>query len=188
MRLILASQSPFRKKALDLLGLKYKVIPSYFDEKSIRDPNPETLSRKLSEAKARKIGQKEKDAIIIAADYFIVFDNKIYEKPLGKSEAKQMLKLFSGKSIDNVCSICVYNSKTGKILSAVEHCITKFRELSDFELDDYISRYPVTTFAGAFDTDGVIRFSDWVKGEPLFVFGLPVSKMILFLRKMGVKA
>ncbi|MFQ5475348.1 MAG: Maf family protein [Candidatus Nanoarchaeia archaeon] len=32
MKVILASQSPFRRHALDVLGLKYETIPSNIDE------------------------------------------------------------------------------------------------------------------------------------------------------------
>jgi septum formation protein len=186
MKLILASKSPFRRKALELLGLKYEVMPSDFDEKSLRDADPEKLSVKLAEAKAMEIGKREKAAIIVASDYFVVFNGRIYEKPTGIEEAKGMLRDFSGQRIDNVCSICVYNSKTGKVLSGVEHCYMQFRQLSGHEIEDYVSRYPVTTFAGAFDTDGSIRFSERIEGEPCFTFGLPVSRLILMLREMGL--
>lgn len=186
MRIILASRSPFRRKAMELLGLKYEVMPSRLDEKSIRDDDPERLSVKLAEAKAREIGKKEKDAIIVASDFFVVHKGRIYEKPADLEEAKGMLKKFSGQRIDNVCSICVHNSKSGKTLSDVVHCYMRFRDLSDNEIDDYVNRYPVTTFAGSFDTEGSVRFSESIEGEPCFICGLPVSRLIVMLREMGI--
>jgi MAF protein len=188
MRIILASQSPFRRKALELLRLKFEVIPSNFDETSIRDPNPEKLSILLAEAKAKEVGKHHKNAIIISSDYFVEFQGKIYEKPSDIEEARQMLKTFSGNTIDNINSICVYNSNTKKLLSAVSHCYMRFRQLTDAEIQDYISRYPVTTFAGAFDTAGAVLFSEQIDGEPCYIYGLPLSKLIIFLKEMGIKA
>ena len=55
MKLILASESQSRKRALDLLGVPYEVRPAAIDEKAIRDPGPAALTKKLAEAKAWKV-------------------------------------------------------------------------------------------------------------------------------------
>ena len=60
MRIILASQSHIRKRALDLLNLEYDTIPSNIDEKAIRDPDPLQMAQKLSEAKAKAVGETNK--------------------------------------------------------------------------------------------------------------------------------
>ena len=52
MRIVLASESESRKRALEILGLKYEVQPSAIDERAIRDPDPVVLTRRLAEAKA----------------------------------------------------------------------------------------------------------------------------------------
>jgi len=67
MRIVLASESASRRRALDILGLKYEVRPSRIDEKAIREDDPQKLARKLSEAKAHTVAQTTPDAIIIAA-------------------------------------------------------------------------------------------------------------------------
>jgi septum formation protein len=186
MRIILASQSEFRKKGLELLGLKFEVMPADLDEKSIRNENPDRMAVMLAEAKARAIGEKEPGSLVIASDYFIVFEGDIYEKPADLAEAKQMLMRFSGKIVDNVCSVAVYDSKKRKMLSAADHCHMKFRALSEKEVERYIHKYPVTRFAGAFDADGSILFSERMEGEPIFAFGMPLSKLIPLLRQQGV--
>jgi Maf-like protein len=53
MRIVLASESPFRKRALDMLELAYEVCPGRVDEKAIRDHNLGELTRKLAEEKAQ---------------------------------------------------------------------------------------------------------------------------------------
>ena len=187
MRIILASKSMFRKKALDILGLEYEVIPSSFDEKSIRDKDPERLAKKLAEAKAKDVGEKHKDAIVISGDLFVVFNNKIYEKPKNKEEAFEMLKSFSGKELNSVSSVAVYNSKTKKLVSSADRSKAKFRKLLDYEIKDYISKYPVLKFSAAFDSNGLLRFAERVEGKLSFITGFSMNELILLLREQGVK-
>ena len=186
MEIILASNSSFRKKALDILGLKYKVIPSNFDEQSIRDDNPIQLAKKLSEAKAKEVGNQNQDAVIIASDLFVVFNNKIYEKPADKKEAFEMLKSFSDNKIDIIAGIAVYNLSNKKMLSSAEKYTVKFRELTEYEINDYIERYPVLNVSGAFETDGLIRFAESSEGKYPFVTALPMDSLIYFLRDNSI--
>ncbi len=185
MQIILASQSIFRRKALDILGLQYKIIPSNFDEKSLRHDNPLELAKKLAEAKALEVSKGRLDSIIIAADLFVTMNRKIYEKPADEKEAMEMLAAFSGNSIEIISGLAVYNTATKKMLSSTDTCRAKFRELNNHEIEDYVSRYPVTKFAGAFDADGLLRFAESVNGTS-FQTGMPVNALIQFLRENGV--
>ncbi len=187
MQIILASQSLFRKKSLDILGLECQTIPSNFDEKSVKDDNPHERARKLSEAKAKSVGELNPDAIIVAGDLFVVMDHKIYEKPVDEKEAVNMLKDFSGKELEIISGLAVFNSKTGKMLSTSKTCNVKFRELTEHEIKDYVSRYPVVKFSAAFDGDGMLRFAERIDGSYNFATGLPMPELIQFLRQHDVK-
>jgi len=186
MKIILASQSPFRKHALEVLGLECEVIPSNVDESSIRHKDPNELAQLLSKTKAKKIGEECKNAIIIAADLFVLHNNKIIGKPKDENHARDMLKSFSGETFEIVTGLAVYNSNTQKLLSASESCKVKFRDLSDFEINDYILRYPVVKCAGAFEADGLLRFADYIEGNYNFKTALPVNKLVIFLRENGI--
>lgn len=186
MKIILASQSSYRKHALDILGLTYETIPSNFDESSIRHDDPKKLAQLLSEAKCKKVAEEHTDGIIVSADLFVVYKNKIFEKPISQDAAIHMLKTFSGNSFDIITGLAVFNCVTGKLLAASESCEVRFRELTDFEIENYTSRYPVTKFAGAFDADGLLRFAERINGNYNFEAALPVDKLVLFLRKNGI--
>lgn len=187
MRMILASKSPFRTHALDVLGLDYETIPSNIDESLIRHENPNKLVQLLSEAKSKKIGEDNKDSIVIAADLFVVHKNEILEKPEDENQAEQMLKSLSGNLFDIITGLAVYNSQTEKLLSTSEICKVKFRNLSDFEINDYISRYPVLKCAAAFEADGLLRFAEHIEGNYNFKTAIPVNRLVEFLRENGVK-
>ena len=187
MRIILASQSTFRKRALEILGVAFETRPHTVDEQSVRDEDPYVLARVLSEAKAKDIGSREQDAIVIAGDLFVVFEGRVYEKPVDDDEALDMLTSFSAKTLDIIAGVAVYNSQTERMLSSVETCSVTFRRLEDFEIEDYVSRYPVETFAAAFDGDGLLRFADTVHGTYPFITGFPLNELIRLLRENGVR-
>jgi predicted house-cleaning NTP pyrophosphatase (Maf/HAM1 superfamily) len=47
MRIVLASESPFRKQAMDMLRIAYEICPAAIDEKAIRHDDPAVLTRTL---------------------------------------------------------------------------------------------------------------------------------------------
>ena len=149
MKVVLASESQSRKRALDMLGLTYEVHPSTIDEKSIRDTDPAALTKNLTEAKARKVAGAFDDAVVVSGDAVVAKDTKLFEKPRSNDEAVEFLRELSHSAFQFVTSLAVLRSDTGRMLSAVETSEIKFRRLEDRELRDYVARYPVLRYAGA---------------------------------------
>jgi septum formation protein len=187
MRIVLASESQSRRRALDILGINYEVRPSAIDEKSIRDTDPVALTKKLAEAKAWKAASTLRGAVVVSGDAVVAKNGKIFEKPRSIGEAVEFLRELSGSAFQFVTSLTVIHSDTKRMLSTVEISEIKFRQLVECELRDYVSRYPVLRFAGAFEGDGVLRFADSVSGSYNFITALPVSRLAVFLREQGVE-
>jgi septum formation protein len=187
MRVVLASESQSRRRALDILGVTYELCPSAIDEKSIRDSDPAALTKKLAEAKAWKVASNFQDAVVVAGDAVVAKDGKIFEKPRDHEQAAQFLRELSGSAFQFVTSLTVIRSDTRRMLSTVETSEIRFRQLVEREIHDYVSRYPVLRFAGAFEGDGVLRFADSVSGSYNFITALPVSRLAVFLREQGVE-
>jgi septum formation protein len=172
---------------MDILGLPYETHPSAIDEKAIRDADPATLTRKLAEAKARKVAEEVGDAVIVAGDAVVAKDSRIFEKPRDTDEAVEFLHELSDSELQFVTSLVVLRADTRRMLSTVETSNLRFRPLTDREIRDYVARYPVTRFAGAFEGEGVARFADSVSGSYNFVTAIPVSRLAVFLREQGVE-
>jgi septum formation protein len=187
VKVVLASESQSRKRALDILGLEYEVHPSAIDEKSVRDADPAALTRKLAEAKAWKVVSAVEDAVVVSGDAVVAKDGRIFEKPRDSEEAAAFLRELSGSAFQFVTSLVVIRSDTRRMLSTVETSQTKFRRLEDHEVHDYVSRYPVLRYAGAFEGEGVLRFADSVSGSYNFITALPVSRLAVFLREQGIE-
>jgi septum formation protein len=187
MKIVLASESPFRKRALDMLGLAYETSPSAIDEKTIRHDNPEQLTRTLAETKARTVAMQFQDALVIAGDAVAAKAGQIYEKPRSKEEAAQFLRELSGGEFQFVTALAVLRSGTGKMLSAVETLNIAFRALIEREIQAYVHKYAVLSYAGAFENDAVHMFAERISGSYNIGTALPVSRLILFLRAHGVE-
>jgi septum formation protein len=186
MNIVLASESLFRRRALDMIGVAYETCPSRVDEKAIRDHDPVRLTKKLAEAKARQVGQQHPESIIVAGDAVAAKGNRIFEKPRDKGEAARFLRELSGDEFQFVTALAVLNSRTGSTLSTVETLNITFRLLSDAEIERYISRYNVLNYAGAFEDDAVHLFAERIEGSYNIGTALPVSRLVLFLREQGV--
>ncbi len=187
MRVVLASESQSRKRALDILGVPYEIHPSAIDEKAIRDADPAALTRKLAQAKASRVAAEVRDAIIVAGDAVVAKNGRIFEKSRDLSEAMEFLRELSDSELQFVTSLVVLRADTKRVLSTVETSSLRFRALAEREIRDYVARYPVTSFAGAFEADGVVRFADSVSGSYNFVTAFPVGRLAVFLREQGVE-
>jgi len=187
MKIVLASESVFRKRALDLLGVPYETSPAAIDEKAIRNEDPFSLTLKLAEAKARKVAERFPDAVIISGDAVAAKNGTIFEKPRDLKEAAEFLRELSGSEFQFVTALAVLNSKTRRMLSTAEASEITFRPLVEREIQDYVGRYPVLSFAGAFESDAVLRFAEKISGSYNFVTALPVSRLVVFLREQGVE-
>ena len=170
-----------------MLGLAYEICPSEIDEKAIRDSNPAILTEKLAEAKARKVASEYPDAVVISGDAVVSKGNRIYEKPRTMEEAAQFLRELSGSKFQFVTALAVVHSQTGRMLSAVEISDISFRALVEREIEAYINQYAVLSYAGALESDAVLRFAERISGSYNFVTALPVSRLIVFLRAQGVE-
>jgi septum formation protein len=187
MKIILASESPFRRRAMDLLRIDYVVCPSRIDEKAIREADPATLTLKLAEAKARVIASAYPDAVIVAGDAVAVKDGRIFEKPRDHEEAAAFLRELSGGTFQFVTSLAVLHTPSGRILSTVEHSDITFRPLIEREIRSYIENYNVLSYAGAFEEDAVRLFGEDISGSYNIGTALPVSRLIVFLRELGLE-
>ena len=77
-KIILASNSPRRKKILTDLGLEFEVIPSNYEEKLETDVFSYDLIEDLATKKACDVVNRVgKDEIVLGADTVVVLHNKI---------------------------------------------------------------------------------------------------------------
>ena len=207
MQLILASASQTRKKILESLGLKFKIVPGHIDETKISAINPKLLVQKIARAKAEAVAKKFRnfaisqfpDYLILAADSMVVLDNQTIGKPEDSQEAKKILKALSGKTHSFITGLCLINTKTNKTWQKLAESKVSFRELKEKEIEAYIKKTDVTRFAGGyaivpsqdFDLKTVKKGrSDIIKkisGSLTNIMGLPLEILLPILKENGIK-
>lgn len=186
-KIILASASPRRKEILKITGLKFSVCVSDYEEDLSLKLNPRELARFLSRKKAETIAHKYKDTIIIAADTFIVFKNKLLGKPHVDREAEKMLKMLNGKAHSVITGFTIIDTDSGKKLSRSVETKVYFKKLSPEEIRAYVRSKEPLDKAGAYAIQGLgAVFIEKIEGDYFNVVGLPLCALVECLREFGV--
>jgi len=184
-RIILASQSPRRKKILEQVGLDFEVVVSDFDETKIKFKNPQEMVEKLSLEKAKLIAKKYPSAIVIGADTTVIFRKEIIGKPKSKQDAVRILKLLSDNTHEIVTGFTVIKESK----SITEHVISKvkFKKLSEAEIKAYVATGEPMDKAGGYgiqEKGGL--FIESIEGDYFNVVGLPIFAVAEALKQFGV--
>jgi septum formation protein len=187
-RIVLASASPRRKELLEQLGLQFEVAPSNYDEEITSASEPHETARKLSLGKARSAARKHRNAIIIAADTFVVFGDRILGKPRTDSEAREMLRALNGQAHSVITGFTVIDTETGKVLSRSVETRVHMRRMTLKEIDSYIRTKEPLDKAGGYAIQGLgAVLVERIEGDYSNVVGLPLSALAESLREFGVR-
>lgn len=194
MKIILASKSPRRKEILSSLNIPFEIIVSDADE-NCNISDPARLVCLLSERKGMAVANRtdllpqNDDYLIISSDTVVSCDNKIFGKPSDLSEAKSMIRSISGKThsvYSGISVITVSKSREIKTFTDFEETLVTFENMSDDDIELYLSLENVTDKAGAYAIQGAASlWIDKINGNYFNVVGLPVNKLHSLLRKAG---
>ncbi len=185
--IILASASPRRKELLEKIGLRFEVEPSNYEEDMQSGLEPHELAQKISLEKAKVVAGKHENAIVIAADTFIVFGGQILGKPHTAKEARKMLEAISGQSHSVVTGFSIIDTDTNKMLSRAVETKVYIRKLTPAEIDAYVRSKEPLDKAGAYAIQGLgAVFVEKIEGDYFNVIGLPLSALVEALKEFGI--
>jgi septum formation protein len=181
-KLILASQSPRRRNLLKQAGIDFSVIPSSFDENSVKLSSPDVYVRQLAESKAMDISEQYPASWVIGADTIVFIDDTILGKPGSRSEARNMLKRLSGKTHQVLTGYCVCSQRIDRLFSDAVKTDVCFKNLTEREINWYINSGEPFGKAGAYAIQGIGAFLvKRIDGSYTNVVGLPVCEVVEFL-------
>ena len=181
--LILASSSPYRKELLQRLFLDFEVFSPDIDESQLADERPEQTALRLAQLKARKIAETHPEAIVIGCDQVATLDGIQLGKPGDHQNAIKQLQMMRGKQVTFHSALCLYNAQTQHMQAEVVPYIVEFRNLSDTQIDRYLSIEKPYNCAGSAKSEGLgIALISAMHGEdPNALIGLPLIKLISML-------
>lgn len=187
-KIVLASKSPRRKQLLEQIGLKdFEIRESKYEEDMTAYKDPYVLAQFLGLEKAKEVARHYDDAIIIAADTFVVYKNKFLGKPKTERKAREMLKELSGKSVKIITGYAIIDTKNDIEINSYGEGEVKIKKLTTEEINDYISTGEPMERAGAFaiqEKGSVIIES--IKGDYHSMVGLPVYQIYHILKGFGI--
>ena len=184
MNLILASQSPRRRELLGLTGLDFTVRVADIDESMDAAKAPFDEVARVSRLKALAVA-REPDDVVIAADTIVVCGGEVLGKPRDEEDAFRILSLLSGRQHEVMTGMTVLRGD--EVITHTEVTKIHFRELLPAELRAYIATGEPMDKAGAYGIQGgAALFADQMEGDYYNVMGLPVCRLAMILRSLGL--
>ena len=202
-KIILASNSPRRRELLAGLDVNFEVkVLNGIDESYPDDLDAyqvaEFIAQKKAEAYRSLLNEEESSAeesLILTADTVVIAPTAdeqndqegkgiILGKPKTADDAVRMLRMLSGKTHHVVTGVCL-TTKDGQRHFSVTTEVS-FKELTDWEINYYISHYK------PFDKAGAYGIQEWIgyigctglNGSYFNVMGLPVQRIYEEMLKM----
>ena len=186
-KIILASASPRRKELLEKIGLKFDVEPSDYEEKISPGIEPHKLAKSLSLEKARLVAENYENALVIAADTFIVIEGEILGKPVTETEARRMLETINGRQHSVITGFTIMDTGNSKAISRSVETKVYIRKLTSKEIDSYVESKEPLDKAGAYAIQGLGSvIVEKIEGDYFNVIGLPLSAVADSLKEFGV--
>lgn len=186
--LILASTSPFRQQILQKLNIDFEVDSPDVNEQALENESPSELVQRLSKAKALAVATRHPEALIIGSDQVAVLNKQILGKPHTHDNAVLQLKAASGKRVEFLTGLCLYNSKTQQAQIACVPFTVHFRHLSDDQIERYLKQDKPYNSAGSFKSEGLgISLFEKLEGDdPNTLIGLPLIELVRMLENEGL--
>ena len=182
--LILASQSWQRKKILEKLGLKFKVLPAHIDEHHSGLKKPHAIVKSIAKRKADAVSQKHPKSLVIAADTIVILSNgKLSLKPKNIMEAKQIIKTYQGKHCDVYTGLAIKHPEKKTPDLIYEKSSIHFKSFSDEAIDKYLKGTSWKGSSGALTLEEVGEWVKHVKGDYSNILGLPIHSLKFLLKK-----
>jgi septum formation protein len=148
---------------------------------------PDELARAISLEKARSVAGRHKNAIVIAADTFIVFRSKIMGKPGTEAEARKMLMRLEGKPHSVITGFTILDTDKNKVLTKSVETVVYIKNLTPEEIDAYVKSGEPLDKAGAYAIQGLgSAIVERIEGDYFNVIGLPLSALAEGLKGFGI--
>ncbi len=188
-KIILASNSPRRRELLAGLGIAFDVqVIKGINESYPPELPVEQIAQYIASEKAAAYKVKPGE-LIITADTIVVVgqsndDSKVLGKPRNADEARSMLRAISGKEHRVITGVCLTTHNEQRQFSVTT--LVSFRELTDDEIEYYISHYHPFDKAGAYGIQEWIGYVGvtGIHGSYFNVMGLPVQRIWQELQQM----
>ena len=189
--LVLASASPRRQELLGSAGIPFTVQAADINETPLAGESPRDCAERLAREKALAVFDSRRQDWVLGADTIVVVDGVILGKPRDADDAARMLRLLAGRTHEVITGVCVVGAVASRqlpvaIKTASETTVVTFSEMSNDEINNYVTTGEPLDKAGAYAIQGIAsRWIPRVEGDYSNVVGLPVALVYRMLRELG---
>ena len=185
---MLGSTSRYRRELLARLGLPFEVAAPDVDETPLPGESAVATALRLSEAKARAVAARYRDALVIGSDQVADCDGRAVSKPGDRTNAQRELRALSGRTIVFHTGIALVDAASGRCQREMVDVASVFRALTDAEIDNYLDREAPYDCAGAVKSEalGIALFERITSDDPTALVGLPLIALCRMLRAEGI--
>lgn len=187
--LILASGSETRLNLLRGAGLDVTPIVPRVDEQSVKESlraegaSARDLADALAEMKARKVAERNPEALVLGCDQVLEFQGDSWGKPESPNHAREQLQRLRGQEHRLLSAVVLYDGAM-PVWRFVDVAKLTMRDFSDDWLTGYIARnwQEIRHCAGGYqlESEGIRLFSV-VQGDYFSILGLPLLPVLLYL-------
>lgn len=192
VKLVLASASPRRLALLRQIGVYPDHLhPADIDETPKRLEHPRFLARRLAKEKAQKGAgivhtiPEFAQALVLAADTVVAVGRRILPKPADEDEARECLRLLSGRVHKVYTGVCLINAKGRSHHKLVESKV-RFERLGRDIIEAYLVTGEWQGKAGGYGIQGRAGcFALQIAGSYSGIVGLPLAETADLLTKQN---
>ncbi|MBI4550565.1 MAG: septum formation protein Maf [Candidatus Omnitrophica bacterium] len=184
-RILLASQSPRRKRILNEMQIPHRVVQSDYAEKNPRryiGPARLTLRHAVQKAKRARIGET-RDVWVLGADTVVYFEGRCLGKPRTRLEAFRTLRRLSGKWHSVYSAVALWHPAKMRLLAGYCKTRVRFKDLTDSEIRFYLSKVNPLDKAGSYAIQEGPGLVQKMRGSHSNVVGMPVELLSKMLRQ-----
>lgn len=175
-KIILASASPRRRELISLITDDFEIHTQDVDETIEEGTSPEDAVMLLSFKKASAVSVLFKGRTVIGADTIVVCDGKILGKPENRENAKEMLRMLSGRAHQVLTGVTITDGeKTDTFFVSSD---VTFLKLTEEEIATYVQSGESDDKAGSYGIQGKgSLLVEKINGDYFNIVGFPVSEV-----------
>ena len=187
--LILGSTSIYRRELLSRLHIPFEVAAPEVDETPLPGEAPSVLAERLALAKANAVAAKFPNAVVIGSDQVADLNGQSLGKPGTHDKAVTQLRLMRGQTVVFQTAVAVVCLATGFEQCSLAAVNVKFRDLTDYEIENYLQLENPYDCAGSAKSEGLgIALLDAIDSDdPTALIGLPLIRTCQMIRAAGIE-
>jgi len=181
LKLILVTSSPRRIELIRKLSLPFEIRKPNEEQDIYVPKNPCLTAILRAKFKVKNLKVKD-DEIVVSADTIIVLGDNILGKPKDVNEAREYLKMLSGRTHKVITALLILTSED--IYTECVKTKVTFKKLSKEEIEFYVRTKEPLDKAGAYAIQGLgALFVRRIEGDYYNIMGLPLNRLYSILKK-----